>query len=122
MVTKEELFEILCAKEYTRYYSRQLALQNLEVIAREIQNEKPLAVCLGFEDTPRGSGHSLAMVLCKTDLYFGTGYNAPHTVRVPLARIRKCYWDSPCMVLEFSTGTVRIRTDENFVRAVQNQM
>ena len=121
-MTGEKLFQILCAKEYSRFYARNLIMRHLNLIADTIGDEPVESVCLGFEQTPRGSGHSLAMAVTDKNLYIAAEpQNSPNIVRVPLQRIRSVSWHDPCMVLSLGGGDVSIRTDEKFTEYLKKK-
>jgi hypothetical protein len=110
----QEMYDLMNRRQFSRDFASELIMNHLEVISRYLKNEMPLAVFCGFEDTDRGSGHSLAAVITAERLVIGA-----HDVRedrvweVWFREVSSVSFADHCLVLEASRGTMRIRVNDS---------
>lgn len=101
-------------QQFSRDFSSELLLDHLKVISGYLKEEVPLAVFCGFEDTSRGSGHSLAAVITGNRLVIGA-----HDIRedrvweVYFRDVSDVSFKEHGLVLETEKGTMRIRINDS---------
>ena len=109
----QEMFELMNRQEFSRDYAAELLMDHLELISRYLKKEEPAAVFCGFEDTPRGSGHSLAGVITKDRLVLGA-----HDIRedriweVYLNEIEDAEFIEHGISIHAPKGTMRFRIND----------
>lgn len=109
----QEMLAKMNRQQFSRDFSSQLLLDHLKVISDYLKEEVPLAVFCGFEDTSRGSGHSLAAVITEKRLVIGA-----HDIRED--RVWEVYFQDVIDVtfrehgleLETEKGPMRIRVND----------
>ena len=109
----QEMFELMNRQEFSRDYAAELLMDHLELISGYLKKEEPAAVFCGFEDTPRGSGHSLAGVITKSRLVL-----AAHDIRedriweVYLNEIEDAEFVEHGISIRAPKGTMRFRVND----------
>ncbi len=110
----QEMYDLLNRRQFSRDFASSLLMDHLQVISSYLKDEQPLAVFCGFEDTDRGSGHSLAAAITAERLVIGA-----HDIRedrvweVRFREVSSVSFEDYALVLEAARGTMRIRVNDS---------
>lgn len=108
-----EMYEMMNRRQFSRDFASRLLMEHLEVLSRFLKDEEPLDVFCGFEDTGRGSGHSLAAAITPARLVI-----AAHDVRedrvweIRFRDVIRTDFTEHGLNLETEKGTARIRVND----------
>jgi hypothetical protein len=109
----QEMYDLLNRRQFTRDFASNLLMDHLEVISRYLKEEQPLAVFCGFEDTDRGSGHSLAAAITADRLVIGAHDVLEDRVwEVRFREVTGVSFVNHGLVLEAPRGILRIRVND----------